>query len=462
MSPGTGTNWALDRRSQLVAGPAPLAIGLGPDDKGWRGRWTGLWRSGELQRRTLLALPLLAVALAILAFGGVYGWAYGSAYVLVYGALAGWAVQVWRGKLRVQPRAIYLPMAAFGVFVLASYALGFSVVRASTLTAMLHLGAAGAVFLLVTQLLRPETDQRWLPAALAVFTGVVGFVAILQALTANGAIYWHFRYTFASPAGPFVNRNHFAGCMELLIPAASVEAFRRQQEELWKVAAWAAAPALGVAAVILTASRGGALSLAVEGVAAAGVLLAAQRRAPAGRARGNGLFAGLALSVAVVTMLAVVGNGRLRARLVPNAADDVDLQIRSQLNQSSLAMWKAHRWVGWGLGTWADVYPGFARFDDFRTYEFAHNDYLQWLAETGLAGAACAAAFWGFWLADFRRRVRREGGRAGDRGNSASLAFCLAAAIACLGVLVHSWTDFNLHIPANLLLFFALCGWAVT
>jgi O-antigen ligase len=40
--------------------------------------------------------------------------------------------------------------------------------------------------------------------------------------------------------------------------------------------------------------------------------------------------------------------------------------------------------TGFGLGTWSEVYPGFARFDDGRFANQAHNDWAQWAAEGGL------------------------------------------------------------------------------
>jgi hypothetical protein len=48
-----------------------------------------------------------------------------------------------------------------------------------------------------------------------------------------------------------------------------------------------------------------------------------------------------------------------------------------------------------------------------------------------------------------------------DLGNSFSSALNLTGLIACSGILVHSLVDFNLHIPANALLFFVSAQMAV-
>ena len=58
---------------------------------------------------------------------------------------------------------------------------------------------------------------------------------------------------------------------------------------------------------------------------------------------------------------------------------------RKELNQSSWQMAQARPWWGFGLGTWATVYPGFALYDDGRKVNQAHNDWAEWAVEGGLA-----------------------------------------------------------------------------
>jgi O-antigen ligase len=58
--------------------------------------------------------------------------------------------------------------------------------------------------------------------------------------------------------------------------------------------------------------------------------------------------------------------------------------LRWHLFQSSLEMWQARPFTGWGLGTWSEVYPGFARYDDGSFVNQAHNDWAQWAVEGGL------------------------------------------------------------------------------
>lgn len=57
---------------------------------------------------------------------------------------------------------------------------------------------------------------------------------------------------------------------------------------------------------------------------------------------------------------------------------------RREYSESSLKMIRARPWMGFGLGNWATVYPGYALFDDGLHVNQAHDDWVQWGAEGGL------------------------------------------------------------------------------
>jgi O-antigen ligase len=80
----------------------------------------------------------------------------------------------------------------------------------------------------------------------------------------------------------------------------------------------------------------------------------------------------------------------------------------------------------------------------------AHNDYLHFIAETGLPLIPLLA-----WLAyRFFRRGFYLAGRK-DRWADGTAPGVMAAAVA---VMIHGLGDFNLHIPANALIFTVLCA----
>ena len=77
----------------------------------------------------------------------------------------------------------------------------------------------------------------------------------------------------------------------------------------------------------------------------------------------------------------------------------------------------------------------------------AHNDYLEALVETGVVGGLCCLWFIAVLFIEAVRGLK-------ELGSSFGAALNLAGLMGCCGILVHSLVDFNLHIPANALLFF--------
>ena len=106
-------------------------------------------------------------------------------------------------------------------------------------------------------------------------------------------------------------------------------------------------------------------------------------------------------------------------------------------------MWREHPGTGVGAGALEVAYPPYQSWwTSDLIVDHAHNDYIELLAETGVTGAVLLAfglylfARGGFF--GFQERLRNPGGW-----------MKTGAIIACCGIFVHSFTDFNLHIPAN-------------
>jgi len=110
---------------------------------------------------------------------------------------------------------------------------------------------------------------------------------------------------------------------------------------------------------------------------------------------------------------------------------------------------------GVGLGNFASAFPLY-RARSVEVWQWgvsdAHNDYLQWIAEVGFPAAILSFIL----LAVFGRRVWRALKAAEERTPESMTRWGLAAGI--LAMLFHSFTDFNLHIPANALVFSVLIG----
>ena len=129
--------------------------------------------------------------------------------------------------------------------------------------------------------------------------------------------------------------------------------------------------------------------------------------------------------------------------------------FRRSVALDSLRMLRDHSVIGIGLGNFETAYPQYQSFPTDLTVDYAHNDYAEAIAETGLAGAVLIFAA----LALFFRLAFRDWGR---RLSSGDDWIAMGAAVGCCGLLVHSFFDFNLHIPANAAWFAVLAGIATT
>ncbi len=115
-------------------------------------------------------------------------------------------------------------------------------------------------------------------------------------------------------------------------------------------------------------------------------------------------------------------------------------------------MFLASPLLGTGLGTYGDLYAVLQRTD--HTMYFAHNDYAQFLAEAGLLGVGILgtvawALGWRLWRFC---RERAAANRLIDAGAWAALA----------GAAAHSFFDWNMHAPANVVLACIVAGLAIS
>jgi len=83
-----------------------------------------------------------------------------------------------------------------------------------------------------------------------------------------------------------------------------------------------------------------------------------------------------------------------------------------------------------------------------------HNDYLNTLVDWGLAGGAIVASAWVLFFTGVFRSwkfvQRAQHDFAAKRSNNAS--FVMGGWLGLMAILLHSWVDFNMHIPSNAIL----------
>jgi O-antigen ligase len=295
---------------------------------------------------------------------------------------------------------------------------------------------------LATQLFRTADDWRGFVWFIMFFGFLVAIFGILQHLTFNGKLYWFREMRFGGiPFGPYVNRNHFAGFAELVIPTALVPLVlgKVRRERRFAVVVFALLP---IVALFLAASRGGIVSFAAEiGVLA---LLLALRRAG-----GRHVLAGGVVLLLAFMLVSWLGVRQILERFSSMQSLEVTGGKRASMRHDSWRIFRDHPWTGTGLGTLPIIFPAYESQYDAKFVNHAHNDYLEMLADTGLVGALCCASFLGLLFFSSLRHLLVS-----DKSFAAALH--LSGLVACCGFLVHSLVDFNLHMPGNALLFFLM------
>jgi len=381
-----------------------------------------------------------------LAFGAVEPWS-----ILLMEAGSAALFLVWIGKqvleseMKIRWNPLFLPMAVFGLLIISQLVFRRSAYPHDTASlALLYVSYAILCFLSAQALLR-SSQARNLAVVFSLYGALLASFALIQGISSNGRLYWIRQPRMGGWIyGPYVNHNHYAGLMEMLVPIPLVLSLTKLASGKTRSTA-AAIAAVMVGTIFLSGSRGGMLAIVAELLLLA-VLLVKQKRGVR-TAIGIGVFLAI-----VVGLLIWIGGGELSKRIasVGPSHSELSSDVRRYINRDGLKMFLKKPVLGWGLGTFPVVYPQFRTFYTNFFVNQAHDDYLQLLVEMGLLGFATMV--W-FLVTLYKRAIKKIG----NWTSEISGAVALACVLGLSGILVHSAVDFNLQIPANAALFYVLC-----
>jgi O-antigen ligase len=391
--------------------------------------------------------PFALLLFAPLAFGSVDPWAI---FILQAGSallFALWVAQQYqRGELVVLGNPIFAPMLAFSALIAVQLIFGLTAYRYQTLSTGLLYVAYGLLCFLVTQSLRRTSQIKLLAMVICGYASVLALFALVQGISGTTKLYWvHSPLSRGWIYGPYVNHNHYAGLMEMLVPFPLVIALSHQARG-WQKSLAAASAALIATTIFLSGSRGGMGAFAVEITIIGAILL---RSEMAGRATTTiGIFL-----LIMVGLLLWLGGGELVDRMSSIRTEthaEVTGGTRLDIDRDGLHMFARKPVLGWGLGTFPEVYPQFRTFYTNFFINAAHNDYVQLLVEMG--ALSLATMIW-LLLLVYRNGIKKLK----DWPRDTNGALALAALLGISGILFHSLVDFNLQIPANAAIFYMLC-----
>ena len=285
--------------------------------------------------------------------------------------------------------------------------------------------------------------------------------AIVQKMAWNGRIFWIYPVDESLRNGlriwgPYISYDNFAGYMEMAIPlgmglllyrAPRVTALPEAPLSL-KIARFMASENLTpyallfllvlmmAAALLASFSRGGILAFVFSSLFFAAITC---RR----RSLKQKTWL-LALLAAVIFAAVVLASwDRLEKRFADLEQDHVS---RLGVWTDSIGIVRDYPVLGTGLGTFKNAYMRYQTTMPRLLFDHAHNDYVEMLTDTGVVGFLLGA---GMALVFFRNTFRRW------RQKRSMFGKCIGAGglASFVAIALHSFTDFNLHIPANALLF---------
>lgn len=345
--------------------------------------------------------------------------------------------------------------------------ISLSVQKKATVAEFFRFISAAAFYLVAVELLSRKELLKKTVITVIIFSGLLAFLSIMQYLVYNEKIYWFRELTVGgTPFGPFVNRNHYAGFMGMVFPIAlsiflyykpqvSYSSFREKLAELFSrrrtntYVLTGFASILIAVSVFLSLSRGGIVSLALS-ITFFGLILLARK---------TGSRRGLVIVVLCVLILLSVswfGWGPIISRFekIRNPMENI-ADLRQVIWKDTISIIKDFPFFGTGFGTYVNAYTKYRTLPGENIVDHAHNDYLELLSDGGIAGFM----LFGWFLADifissYRTfRKRRE---------LYSIYLFAGSVSGIVYMLLHSVTDFNLHIGSNGLYFFFLAGLMVS
>jgi O-antigen ligase len=347
----------------------------------------------------------------------------------------------------------------------ASSAIPLSIDPEASRVSLLKSLAYAAIFFLALALVSRRSRLLAL-ARVLVYAAVIHSVYAVLLHLAGGTEEW-FGTLIAhgdSASGTYANRNHFAGYLEMSLALGIgllIAGLSDRKADTWKkflrlTLEWVLSPrmvlrlALCVLVIALTTthSRMGNTAFFASLLVAGAIGIALSRHAT----RNTVILLASLVAIDLFIVGSWFGVEKLAQRLEQTTAADV--RVREDPAAYTVPLIRDYALLGSGPGSFHVAFPRYRPATVLSFYEYTHNDYAQFASESGIPAfialgcfaLSCLAAA---LVAQWRRRDPLM------RGMSFACIMGVAA------ILIHSWVDFNLQIPANAAYFILLLalGW---
>jgi O-antigen ligase len=409
----------------------------------------------------MVAILVLSFAAGLVCFGGVQPDLAGPMFC--YGFIV---ALLWLGKLlwarpvQWKYSPMHWPVLAFMIYTTARYFTAS--IEYDARFELMQVLFFGLIYFIIACNFHRSRDRAIFVMAVALLAVVDAGYGLWQYLTGSNWVLHLGRVEIGRASGSYICPNHLAGFLEmalgLLLTRVALTTSRAnslQSTALQKVFG-VYAILMVLVGILVTFSRGGWI------VTFLGLILFflwGDWRVRAGWPR-------MALGALTIVALLTIGFKMLPHRLSVDRMLKTDEQTKSlTIADSTLGgrtyLWKAslriirdYPFFGTGPGSWRWFQAEYRDPRMQESPEYAHQDVLNLTSDYGLVGlllviAALACYYW-HALVLVKRSPSGE-----------QRAFAMGGVISVTMILLHSWVDFNLHVPANALLLVMIMGFTV-
>jgi O-antigen ligase len=310
-----------------------------------------------------------------------------------------------------------------------------------------------AIFFVIINHYRTVEQIKGIVRLVAYMGSFMAIFAIIQNMTWNGSLYWFYPLREGlNPMGPYINRNHFAGYMEMAIPlalgllvykSAKIQTLSYlplvkrianllDRKELLPLVFLSLGIVIMSAGVFFSMSRGG-----ITGFMVSVLFFTTMIRTRRSLRKKAVILALLGVTIFLAVVIA-------RWSQIEGRFEEANIH-RIDVWKDTVPIVQDFPVFGTGLGTFNNIYPRYQTKYPQLLFDHAHNDYIEILTDTGFVGFIIVA---GIVITFFSTVIRRWR----IRHNTFAQCIGIGGISSCVAIAVHSFTDFNLHIPANALL----------
>jgi len=369
-----------------------------------------------------------------LGLGAARIWSVTPVLLVSYALIFMW---LWRANNRgtgVRRTSIDIPILIFAVLAITSFF--FSIYKHDSLYGLVKLFCYAGIYYLIVNEFDREMIKRLLYLVVAV-GAALSIYGILQYLNILGHSWWNPKEFIAAT---FVNHNHFAGYLEMAIPVTVGFIIKKPLKPRLLVLS---ALIVMVTVFILTQSRGAWISLGLSFLIM--IFLFAKKR-------DSGMKRTLILVLLIAAIISLVYFGRdmiserVESSISVESSGD-SFAMRLLIWRGAIDMIRHSPLIGTGTGTFVWGFPRYRPEGLNGLVNFAHNDYLETACDMGIPALIVA-----LWLIG---SIIRTGL---DKSKDGKDPYRLGCTIGALSLSIHALSDFNFHIPANMLLFTMYSG----